>query len=218
MRVGPDLNEFALKEKIEEMIVYEQITMKNIYEMYENFKSDRTKIQSSGIIFFDCVNDYFSFEIGQAKGYDILSEPIIIKIEEKTIDIICESQIKFIKDKYKVDLIFCDDEKINIAFSLYNLKYHKNHKIIIGASDIFKIFQNQKEIDNFLKKYSGKFINQIFKTPHDFEKNYEYYFNINKKNKNNDFQFIVYEDNQSSNRYDLSKDIIIMVLLEKENL
>ena len=107
MITAPDLNSFALKEKIEEMIVYENITMKDIYKIYKNFLEQKEieNFDEQKIRFFKYGLELFSFQIGNIFGYDIQTNPIEIKINEQTIYIICQRQIEFIKEKYKVDTI-----------------------------------------------------------------------------------------------------------------
>ena len=207
MTTGPNLNSFTLKENIEDMKIFQNITVKDIYEIYNAYKNEGKEMKSKDITFFNCNNDYFSFEIKNIKGIDILNEPIEIQIENKSIFIICDNQLKFIKDKYKIDFIICQDDNSNNNFTLFNLKIHKNHKFSLHSSSNYKTFKNQKEIDGFLNKFEGQFINTIFQSPQYFEKNYEYYFNINKKNRNN-FRFAVFEDKNSSFRYSLVRDII----------
>ena len=73
----------------------------------------------------------------------------------------------------------------------------------------FKIFKNQEEINEYLKKYFRDFIGHVFQSPTHFEKNYEYYFNYNKKFKNKDFAFPIFENNNTSYRCDLVKEIVL---------
>ena len=206
MFTAPNLNSFSLKDKIEDMVVYEKTTMKDIYDLYNNFKSKGKEILPTNVNFFDCNNNYFSFQIGDVTGYDILNKPIEITFENKKIDLICDPQVRYIKEKYKIDLIICQDDKSNDYLSLYTLNNHKNHKYTLASSSNFKIFSNQEEINEYMKKYVGKFIGQVFESPKDFEKNYQYYFNYNKKFKN-DFKFLIFDNNNSSSRYELAKEI-----------
>ena len=207
MITAPDLNSFALKEKIEEMIVYENITMKDIYKIYKNFLEQKEieNFDEQKIRFFKYGLELFSFQIGNIFGYDIQTNPIEIKINEQTIYIICQRQIEFIKDKYKVDTIICQDENgKNYNFDLYSLINHKGHKIKI--KDKYFVFANQNKISEFLKPYSSYFIDQVFKSPQDFEKNYRYYFNINDKYLDNKY-FTIFEDLNTKRRYYLAQKI-----------
>ena len=207
MIVAPNINSFALKEKIEEMVVYETTTMKDIYQLRNKFKNKSKQILPSNVKFFEHNNDYYSFEIEKIKGYYILNEPIEIIFENHIIEIICEHQVRYIKEKYKIELIICQDDKTNDYFSFYNLKKHKGHKYTLLSASNYKIFKNQEEINEYLKKYFIEFIGHIFKSPTDFEKNYMYYFNYKRKFKNIDFEFPIFENNNSANRFDLVKDI-----------
>ena len=107
MFVGPNLNSFALKEKIEDMIIYETTTMIDIYQLHNKFKNKSKQILPSNVKFFEHNNDYYSFEIEKIKGYYILNEPIEIIFENHIIEIICEHQVRYIKEKYKIELIIC---------------------------------------------------------------------------------------------------------------
>ena len=203
----PNLNSFALKERVEEMIVYNDITMKDIYEKYKKFLENENDKNLEEIRFFNYDKNYFCFQIGDIYGYDILTEPIEIKINERKIDIICDEQIEFIQKKYKVDSIFCKDDKTkNDDFVLFNLFNHIGHDISIYSSENYSIFKNQKEIDIFLQTYKMEFINKVFKTPQEFEKNFEYYFNLNKKCIN-DTTFTIFEDFNNHWRFFVSLEI-----------
>ena len=209
MITAPDLNPFALKEKIEEMIVYENITMKDIYEIYKNFLEQKEieKVDELKISFFKYGLELFSFQIGDIFGYDIQTNPIEIKINEQKIYIICQRQIEFIKYKYKVDTIICQDENgKSYDFDIYGLTSHRGHKIKICSKDKYSVFANQNEISKFLKKYSSDFIGVVFNSPQDFEKNYRYYFNINDKYLDNKY-FTIFEDLKTKRRYYLAQKI-----------
>ena len=58
MLFEPNLNSFTLKETLEEMIVYEKTTMKDIYALYKAYKNNGNQILFSNISFFDC-NKFF---------------------------------------------------------------------------------------------------------------------------------------------------------------
>ena len=81
MLVEPNLNSFALKEKTEDMVVYGTTTMKDIYQLHNEFKNKSEQILPSKIKFIDHNDDYFSFEIENTKGHYILNEPIEITFE-----------------------------------------------------------------------------------------------------------------------------------------
>lgn len=80
------------------MIVNEKTTMKDIYALYKEYKNNENQILSSKVRFFDCEKDFFSFEIGDQKGYNFLDEPIKIKIGNANISIVCQRQVNFIKE------------------------------------------------------------------------------------------------------------------------
>ena len=207
MNIEPNLNSFSLKEKIDDMMLNEQITMRDVYKAYTNYINGRIGNTSIEIKFFNCSNDFFSFEIGNIKGYDFLNEPIEIIINNKKIDIICEEQVNFLKREYIIESIKCLDDNSKDFLSLSNLLQHKNHSYILQSINIFKLFQNQQEIDNYLLNFFESFINRTFETPKHFEKNYDYYFNM-KNNMMNNLEFTIFEDITTNDRYRLVKNII----------
>ena len=207
MLTAANLNSFTLKERLEEMIVYESITMKDIYEEYKKFRQNKNEIPSPKIKFFNYNNELFDFQIGDIRGNRIQTEPIEIKINGQTIDIICDEQVEFIKGKYKVDSISCKDDNINnIDFELLNLLDHKRHNITIFSSYLYSMYKNQDEINSFLQKFNDDFINKVFKTPQEFEKNFEYYFNMNQKCIV-DGAFTIFEDFNSNWRTQIVREI-----------
>ena len=207
MLTAANLNSFTLKERLEEMIVYESITMKDIYEEYKKFRQNKNEIPSPKIKFFNYSNELFDFQIGDIRGNRIQTEPIEIKINGQTIDIICDEQVEFIKGKYKVDSISCKDDNINnIDFELLNLLDHKRHNITIFSSYLYSMYKNQDEINSFLQKFNDDFINKVFKTPQEFEKNFEYYFNMNQKCIV-DGAFTIFEDFNSNRRTQIVREI-----------
>ena len=112
MYTGIDTNKFTKCEKIENMIVYGDITMKDIYSMYEE-----TENRPKYVTFFNERNDLFSFQIEKESGYDILKKPIEINIKEQKIEIISSTQVDFIKEKYKVDKFSLEDNKNECSIS-----------------------------------------------------------------------------------------------------
>ena len=181
--------------------------MKDIYEEYKKFRQNKNEIPSSKIKFFNCKEELFNFQIGDICGNSIQTEPIEIEINGQTIDIICDEQAEFIKDKYKVDSFSCEDDNItNIDFEVLNLLAHKRHNITIFSSYLFSMYKNQDEINSFLQQFNGDFLNKIFKTPQEFEKNFEYYFNMNKKCIV-DGAFTIFEDFNSNWRTQIVREI-----------
>ena len=207
MLFEPNLNSFSLKETLEEMIVNEKTTMKDIYALYKEYKNNENQILSSKVRFFDCEKDFFSFEIGDQKGYNFLDEPIKIKIGNANISIVCQRQVNFIKEKYDVNVIICQTDDSRNFLSVANLLTHKNHNYILVSSNNYTIFQNQNEIDKYLNKYNRKFLEQLFESPQLFEKNYEYYFNLNNKQVTTE-KFYIYEDAKTYDRHKLVLNII----------
>ena len=207
MKFSPDLNSFSLKLTLEEMIVSEKTTMKEIYETYKIYKKNGDKNLPLNVHFFNCEKNFFCFEIGDKKGYDFLNEPIEIKVDDKKISIVCDTQINFLKETLKIDTIYCNEESSSFFLSAANLLTHKDHQYLIVKSNTYEIFQDQNEIDEYLEKFKEDFIQRLFDTPKHFEKNFEYYFNINKKQIYN-YKFYIYDDAESSDRKNLVKNIL----------
>lgn len=200
-------NEFTLHERLEDMKVNESTTMKDIYSLYRIYKQDPKQLFDSKLQFFDCSNDFFSFELNGKYGYWMLDEPIEIKINKTLISLVCNTQINFIKNKYNVDIIYCNDDDSCIFISAANLLLHKGHNYEIISSYEYNIFQNEEDINKFMKKYEQSFIEQLFNTPIDFEKNYKYYFNMNDKQILSS-QFYIYEDSKTSDRQKIVSNIL----------
>ena len=192
MQFGPNLNSFSLKLTLEEMIISEKISMKDIYEAYKIYKKNGNKSLPFEVNFFDCEKNFFCFKIGGKYGYNILDEPIEIEVDGKKISIVCDSQINFLKETYKIDTLYCYEENSSYFISAANLLSHKNHQYSIVKSDSYEIFKDQNEIDEYLEKFKEGFLQKLFDTPKHFEKNFEYYFNINNKQKYN-YQFYIYD-------------------------
>ena len=203
MYTGIDTNKFTKCEKIENMIVYGDITMKDIYSMYEE-----TEKRPKYVTFFNERNDLFSFQIEKESGYDILKKPIEINIKEQKIEIISSTQVDFIKEKYKVDKFSLEDNKNEyFIFNLNNLVSQRNKKLNFIEKPDNDMFNNQNEIELFLKPYVSKyFINEDFSSPKNFEKNYQYYFDINNKYLD-ESNFTIYEDVSSDTGYLFSSQI-----------
>ena len=207
MYCGPDINLFAKKENTEEMKINENITVKYIYELYEKFKTGNDGGLPKNIQFFDCIKDFFSFKVGEIEGYEFLVNPIEIEIDaQHKIKIVCDSQLEYIKEKYKVDTINCQNDSTKLPLNFYYLFNHKDHKFTICSSDNYITFKNQEEINEYLIKYYNGFIDKVFKSPKNFEKNYEYYFNINNKF-STEYPFVIFDDINSSMRTNLVKQI-----------
>jgi len=207
MQFGPNLNSFSLKLTLEEMIISEKISMKDIYEAYKIYKKNGNKSLPFEVNFFDCEKNFFCFKIGGKYGYNILDEPIEIEVDDKKISIVCDSQINFLKETYKIDTLYCYEENSSYFISAANLLSHKNHQYSIVKSDSYEIFKDQNEIDEYLEKFKEGFLQKLFDTPKHFEKNFEYYFNINNKQKYN-YQFYIYDDAESSDRRNLVNNIL----------
>ena len=190
----PNLNSFSYKETLEEMVICNDLTMKDIYEMYKKHIKMELLFQSVSVTFSNSENIYFNFEVESVKGLRILIEPIEIRINDKKIIIICESQLNFIKNKYNIVGINCEKDHNSFVLNLLNLYEHKEHEYHFISGNSFYIFGSQEEIEKYLLSFKGNFIARKFQTPRDFEKNYQYYFDINNKYSNN-FQFTVFEDN-----------------------
>lgn len=130
------------------------------------------------------------------------------------------------KNKYNIVGINCEKDHNSFVLNLLNLYEHKEHEYHFISGNSFYIFGSQGEIEKYLLSFKGNFIARKFQTPRDFEKNYQYYFDINNKYSNN-FQFTVFEDNIYKRSNLVSKIIIIgnlvsitifSVHLEEENL
>ena len=98
----PNLNSFSYKETLEEMVICNDLTMKDIYEMYKKHIKMELLFQSVSVTFSNSENIYFNFEVESVKGLRILIEPIEIRINDKKIIIICESQLNFIKKRINI--------------------------------------------------------------------------------------------------------------------
>ena len=61
MKFSPDLNSFSLKLTLEEMIVSEKTTMKEIYETYKIYKKNGDKNLPLNVHFFNCEKKFFLF-------------------------------------------------------------------------------------------------------------------------------------------------------------
>lgn len=67
MLFEPNLNSFTLKETLEEMIVNEKTTMKDIYALYKEYKNNENQILSSKVRFFDCEKDFLVLKLETKK-------------------------------------------------------------------------------------------------------------------------------------------------------
>ena len=143
----------------------------------------------------------FSFIIGSRKFIDIFRKPLKVKKYENPndfIEIINIKQFFYISQKYKDYFFYCKIciEKSSVEnFQFLFLHQNKNGLHEIYLSEIkFNILDEQN-----LKKFEQKnsFLNKIFKSPIEFEKNFTYYFNYNNLfNEKEEFQ--IFDDEKSS--------------------
>ena len=209
-----NINTFSYHYKLKEMVIDDNINMEEIYDLIKTkikYESKKDILYKDKIIhFYDIKYRIISFNLNDKKiARDILREPIKIKSADKSIEfeIICDSQIVFIRLQNNITEFLCKEENETYNLNILNLIEHSSHECILTEPFEFKIFLNQEEIKENLLKYNMNFLDKTFKTPEMFEKNFKYYFKYGTKFNLNK-QFTIFEENNDNKRQLLVNDIL----------
>ena len=143
---------------------------------------------------------FFSFNFGKVIGINILRKPIIYyDLNGEKFEFISNEQLNKYLEKFYIPRIFCETENIKDIVNFANLNNHRNCKYFI--KELFKIkIYNSVDFHNFFNLRPTQFIKNSFDIPTDFEKNFNYYFNI-KGNINTYQSFYIYDDNIDSRSF-----------------
>lgn len=210
-------NDFTLKSVLKEMVVLElgkeTISMNEIinYVHAHRLQPFTLSFQNSNkqIFILNCYKiskNYFSFEIGQTKGEDIFTNPIIyFDQNNKLWELISLEQIYYFLNSFKNPMIKCKINGILYSPSYYHIKSHLIHEDKIVDTLTYEIY-DKNSFSKFFETHPNNFLNETFKSPIEFDKNFNYYFNYNKKNKTIG-SFHIY-DNINDTRFIISRDFL----------
>ena len=202
------LNSFTLKSKLEEMIIYSDtnriITLKDILERIQyldeptTLKFDNLDIELKITNINECL---FSFSFGDVKGENILKKPLIIIIKNDKKEIISDVQFHYIIRKYyKNPYLNCSCGK-KTEVSIRQIRKHIGHKICI--LEFFEEISPLSEFDAKLEisKHPNLFLNMTFRSPSEFEKNFNYYFIFRENREEWKGAFHIFDDENESRCY-----------------
>lgn len=200
-------NSFTLHKLLREMIILKTIDIEiNMETILNGIKeiTEPTKlyVNSNGIKYelniFEITKVKFSFEFNGIIGINLFRKPIYYWHGFTRYEFISQQQFDAFINKFNIPLIKCYKENDNFKADLLTFRYHiqvLNHtdRVIEGFN--FKIF-NKIDYDSFFANNNLSFINRRFDSPDKFEKNFQYYFDFNKKlNINGPFNIIDDKDN-----------------------
>ena len=204
---GLEINNFVNKKTIKEIIVFQYedliLTLSDIYDYIKNKNTPfKIMIEKSlnlelNVFFIDDIS--FSFQINKVIGKDILRESINYKSDFGEYEFVAIKQFNLFLENYSLPKIKCNQTDERIEPTLLNLKIHLKHddKIIEGFQYIY--YEDEKNFINFFNNHKNEFIKKEFKTPLDFDKNFNYYFNI-KGIINTKEKFYIYEGVEKNRR------------------
>ena len=210
-------NDFTLKRTLKEMIVLD--LGKNTISMYEilNYLKYH-QLKPFTLTFKDLQNqtfilkchhiskNEFNFEIGETKGEEIFTNPIIyFGQDNKRWEFISMEQIHYFLDLFNLPMIKCKLENKNYSPTLFNIVTHFKHEDKVIDIFTYEIY-DKDSFNNFFKNCPDIFLNKTFENPKHFDKNFDYYFNYNKLIKL-DGKFHIYDDIENTRSY-ISKDFL----------
>ena len=171
---------------IKEMIIFHfQDSSLTLYDIFEYIKGKQSPFKLNIKDFYNLelnvfsINEtLFSFEINGIYGEDILRNPIIYKNNGEFYEFIALEQIKWFLKKYSLPMIECIETNDKINVSLLNLKIHLKHGDKIIECFKYNYYENEEQYKYFFINHKTEFINIEFKDALDFDKNFNYYFNL----------------------------------------
>lgn len=139
-----------------------------------------------------------SFNILGKKGFKIFRTPIKIMLLDKEMEIVCPEQLGyFLNRNFTNPKIFCHCGDISDV-SLLEINTHLTHGFkIIDYEEIKPLDENQMEL--LIKNYEKKdYLNTIFESPRDFEKNFNYYFKLGDNTRELNGLFYIFDDKRKT--------------------
>ena len=216
-----EINYFVNQKTVKEMVIfhYEDLTL-TLYDIYDYIKDKNAPFKiiiekffhfELNVFFIDEIS--FSFQINKVIGKDILRKPIIYKSDFGEYEFVALKQFNLFLEKYSLPIIKCNETDERIEPTLLNLKIHLKHgdKIIESFQYIYYI--DGKNFTDFFQNHKNEFVKKEFQTPLDFDRNFNYYFNI-KGNINTKEKFYIYEGENQDRRM-LQIEILDNTKIEK---
>ena len=202
-----EINYFVKQKTVKEMFIFQSqgfsLTLSDIYD-YIKDKNAPFKIIINkffdlelNVFFIDEIS--FSFQINKVIGKDILRKPIYYKSEFGDYEFVAFKQLNFFLSKYSLPMIKCNKTDERIEPTLLNLAIHLEHDDKIIESFKYIYIDEEKKFIDFFNNHKNEFIKKEFQTPLDFDKNFNYYFNI-KGNINTKEKFYIYEGEKHNRR------------------
>ena len=216
-----EINYFVNQKTVKEMVIfhYEDLTL-TLYDIYDYIKDKNVPFKiiiekffhfELNVFFIDEIS--FSFQINQVIGKDILRKPIIYKSDFGEYEFVALKQFNLFLEKYSLPIIKCNETDERIEPTLLNLKIHLKHSDKIIESFQYIYYIDGKNFTDFFQNHKNEFVKKEFQTPLDFDRNFNYYFNI-KGNINTKEKFYIYEGENQDRRM-LQIEILDNTKIEK---
>lgn len=209
---GKQKNNFTFCEKTEEMIISSidkntSISLKQILLATSKcneigaFKSDYLSnyyLENLEITYID--HNSISFKIFGNIGDHILRNPLVVEISGKQIEIVCSAQLNyFLKKSFLNPTILCSCGKKS-EVTIRNLNAHINHEYcIIDLEDIKPLEEIQLSL--IIINHRKDYLKETFKSPQEFETNFNYYFKFRENKKELNGFFNIFDDLNSTRFY-----------------
>ena len=216
------INFFVMHKTIKEMVIFScenySFTLEQIYK-YVKDKKEPFKINVEEFFDLELNVDYiddfsFNFKINGIVGIDILRKPIIYKTQNEYYEFVATQQIDAFLQFFSMPMIECKKTKEKIEPTLLNINDHLPHDDQIIESFKYIYYEDENKFNNFFKSHKNGYVKKEFKSPLDFDKNFNYYFNI-KGNLNTNEKFYIYEG-ESCHRSCLRIEILSISKIAKQ--
>ena len=202
-----NLNVFTFELRTEEMkigsIDKKDISLKDILNLTKNCDNEGF-IKLNDKVYLEITyikKKIISFIIFGKKGFKILRNPIKIIMLDKEMEIVCPEQLKYFLKKYFINpKIFCNCGEI-CDVSILEINYHLIHCFKIMDYEEIKPLDEHK-LDSLIKNHEKKdYLDTIFVSPRDFEKNFNHYFKLGDNRKELNGFFNIFDDDRSTRFY-----------------
>jgi len=204
-------NSFTCCRLLEEMILYSSpfyvINMNHILNIVEKC-TDPTEIHINLdkiyiLNIYEITKQKFSFKFNNIHGIKLFRKPFIYWHNDGyKYEFISEQQFNSFLKKFNYPKIKCNEDGNCIKANILDLRYHimtLNHKDVIIEGYTYNIL-DKNDFSEFFMKKNISYINKKFDSPENFEKNFQYYFDMNKKLNIKD-SFYIYDDEAGSREY-----------------
>ena len=212
-----NLDSIISHEKLEEMIIEKELTMKTIYDEFE-IKENEIKtinfffnsfillnINNENVTIVDYKeNDFFSFKYKNIILFHFLVKPIHTYIKKGdnliNVDFVHFFQFSYFNEKYSMidSVFFCKDCDITLNNNFINLNEHKSHieALFIKNKTDLEFLSKEEFIKFFANKEGKGFLGKTFSNAQEFELNFNEYFYYDKIFLNK--KFIIWNDKENT--------------------